>query len=186
MKKFSKVIGVILVGLLLGVIACGQQPQQADAPEGGTASDTVAVQPAGPERSDSSAPSQEPAQAAAPVARDGLSAQPSVDKVGPADRSTSVGDTPEALAPQPFFLLITEPQHDTVVTDPSMRLSGRTGADAVVSINGVPAEVDGLGSFTTTAQLEPGPNIIDVVATSPEGEVISSVVAVIYRPAKTG
>ena len=102
------------------------------------------------------------------------------------DVSTAVGDTPQALAPQTFFLLITEPQYDTVVTGPSMRLSGRTGADAVVSVNGVSAEVDGLGAFTTTAQLEPGPNIIDVVATSPEGEVISSVVAVIYRPAKTG
>ena len=177
MKKVSKVIGAFLVVLLLGVIACGQQPEQAGAlaatpflaapeqpPELATAPDALAWQPAAPEQSDTSAPSQEPAQAAAPAA----------------------GDTPQALAPQPFFLLITEPQHDTVVTGPSMRLSGRTGADAVVSVNGVLAEVDGLGSFTTTAQLEPGPNIIDVVATSPEGEVISSVVAGIYRPAKTG
>ena len=30
--------------------------------------------------------------------------------------------------------------------------------------------------------LAQGPNIIDVVATSPEGEVLSAVIAVIYRP----
>ncbi len=179
MNKVSKVIGAILLGLLLGVTACGQQPEQADAP-------VTAPSLSAPEQSDTSAPLQEPAQAAAPAASDGPSVQPSVDKVGPTDVSTAAGDTPQALAPQPFFLLIIEPQHDTVVTDPSMRLSGRTGADAVVSVNGVSAEVDGLGAFTTIAQLEPGPNIIDVVATSPEGEVISSVVAVIYRPAKTG
>ena len=63
-----------------------------------------------------------------------------------------------------------------------MRLAGRTAAGGIVSVNGVSTPVDGLGIFTTTVALEPGPNIIDVVATSPEGEVQSSVVAVIYRP----
>ena len=200
MKKIPKVIGAVLLVLLLGVMACGQQPKEADAPatasslaapevaapEGATAPNGLAVEPAGPEQSDTSTTSQEPVQAAATAANDGSSVQPSVDKVAPTDVSTADGGISQAVAPQFFFLLIIEPQHDAVVTDPSMQLSGRTGTDAVVSVNGVSAEVDGLGAFVTAAQLEPGPNIIDVVATSPEGEVISSVIAVIYRPTKTG
>ena len=89
-----------------------------------------------------------------------------------------------ALPPQPFLLLITEPQDQSVVTNSILRLAGRTGPLAIVSVNGVSVAVDPFGTFTTMVTLEEGPNIIDVVATNDDGQVLSTVVAVIYRAAE--
>ena len=88
-----------------------------------------------------------------------------------------------ALPPQPFLLLVTEPRSQSVVNQRILRLSGRTGPDAIASINGVSVNVDLFGSFSTMVTLEPGPNLIDVVATNNDGQVLSTVVAVIYRQA---
>ena len=87
-----------------------------------------------------------------------------------------------ALPPQPFLLLVTEPEDQSIVSEGLIRLSGRTGAEAIASVNGVSVPVDELGFFSTTVTLEPGPNIIDVVATDADGQVLSTVIAVIYRP----
>ena len=87
-----------------------------------------------------------------------------------------------ALPRQPFFLLITHPQDQSIVTESPIGLSGRTAPDAIVSVNGVSVPVDPPGTFSTTVTLEPGPNIIDVVATSTDGQVLSAVIAVILRP----
>ena len=87
-----------------------------------------------------------------------------------------------ALPPQPFLLFVTEPEDQSIVSEGSIRLSGRTGPEAIASINGVSVPVDELGFFSTVLILEPGPNIIDVVATNNDGRVLSTVIAVIYRP----
>jgi hypothetical protein len=84
--------------------------------------------------------------------------------------------------PQPFFLVVTEPRDQSIVSESPIRLSGRTMPDAVVSVSGVGIPVDDLGAFWTMVTMEPGPNIIDVVATNAEGRVLSTVVALIYRP----
>ena len=97
--------------------------------------------------------------------------------------SITISVTSLALPAQPFLLLVTEPVTQSVVNQPILRLSGRTGPDAIASINGVSVEVDLFGSFSTMVTLEPGPNIIDVVATNNDGQVLSTVVAVIYREA---
>ena len=86
------------------------------------------------------------------------------------------------LPDQPFLLLVTEPRDQSVVRSQDIRLSGRTGPQGVASVNGVAVAVDELGIFSTSVVLEPGPNIIDVVATNNEGQVLSGVVAIIYRP----
>ena len=83
----------------------------------------------------------------------------------------------------PFLLLITEPESESVVDSPQLPLSGRTGPNAIVSINGRSVPVDRFGYFSTTMLLVQGPNIIDVVATNDDGETLSQVIAVIYRPA---
>ena len=83
---------------------------------------------------------------------------------------------------RPFMLVITEPKHESIVSDENIQLSGRTGPEAVVSVNGALQSVDLMGSFSTPVVLEPGPNLFDVVATNVDGRVSSSVVAVIYRP----
>jgi len=84
-------------------------------------------------------------------------------------------------APQAFFLLVTEPENQTVVFTRNIRLTGKTGLGALVSVNGVSIGVDAQGAFTTILTLDPGPNIIDVVSTSPDGQVLDTVLAVIYR-----
>ena len=92
---------------------------------------------------------------------------------------TVVYEIPPAEA---FFLLIIEPESQSVVQTSPLTLSGHTVSDAIVSVSGVGVNVDEQGAFSTTVALEPGPNIIDVVATNPEGRILSAVVAVIYRP----
>ena len=87
-----------------------------------------------------------------------------------------------ALPPQPFFLLITEPEDQTIVSRGTIPVTGRTVPDAVVTVEGVGVPVGELGIFSTSVTLEQGPNIIDVVATGPQGEQLSAVIAVIFRP----
>jgi hypothetical protein len=82
----------------------------------------------------------------------------------------------------PFLLVITEPRDRSIVSAGIIRLSGRTGPEAVVSVNGVSLGIDKVGKFSTLVALEPGPNIIDVVSTNSDGQVMSAVAAVIYRP----
>lgn len=83
----------------------------------------------------------------------------------------------------PFLLLITAPEKESVVSSPELRLTGRTGPNAIVSIDGRSAPVDRYGYFSATIALNEGPNFIDVVATNDDGTTLSEVVAVIYRPA---
>ena len=96
-------------------------------------------------------------------------------------QDTALTVTSVVLPPQPFFLVITEPKDQSVVSDNPIRLSGRTSADAVVSINGVNVPVDVLGIFSVTVTLDVGPNIIEVVATDTDGKVLSSIIALIFR-----
>ncbi len=87
-----------------------------------------------------------------------------------------------ALPTLAFLLLITEPEDQSIVSEPQIRLSGRTGPDASLSVNGVFVRVDELGFFFSLVNLEVGPNIIEVVATSNDGRELSQIIAIIYRP----
>lgn len=87
-----------------------------------------------------------------------------------------------ALPPQPFFLLITQPENQSVAAQPSIPLAGRTTPGTVVSVNGISLSVDAAGVFSTTVTLEAGPNIIDVAAIGAAGETLNETIAVIYRP----
>ena len=88
----------------------------------------------------------------------------------------------EVQAATAFFLLVTEPEDQTIVSASRQPVAGRTAPDAIVSVNGVGVEVDEAGAFSTTVTLEQGPNLIEVVGTSPDGRVLSAVLAVIFRP----
>ena len=81
----------------------------------------------------------------------------------------------------PFLLLLTEPQNETVVNNSLLPISGRTGPNAIVSINGRSVPVDRFGYFSSSFLLDEGPNVIDVVATNDDGQTLSRVLAVIYR-----
>ena len=75
------------------------------------------------------------------------------------------------LPSQPFVLEVDEPKDQTTVTESPIPVSGRTGSEAVVSINGRSVPVDEIGMFFTLVDLEPGPNIIDIVANNIDGQV---------------
>ena len=94
---------------------------------------------------------------------------------------TAVSRRVTALA-LPFLLLITEPESQSIVSSPTLPLSGRTGPNAVVSINARSVPVDRFGYFSASILLEEGPNFIDVVATNDDGRTLSQIVAVIFRP----
>ncbi len=90
------------------------------------------------------------------------------------------------LPPQPFFLLVTQPEDQSLVLHPNIPLVGRTTPGTVVTVNGVSVPVDISGVFSTTVTLEPGPNIIEVQGTSTDGDELSALVAVIYRTQNGG
>ena len=96
-------------------------------------------------------------------------------------RRRSLSRTVTSLA-LPFLLLVTEPENESIVSVSVLRLAGRTGPNAIVSINGRSVPVDRFGYFSGTVSLDDGPNVIDVVATNDDGRTLSTVVAVIYRP----
>ena len=83
---------------------------------------------------------------------------------------------------EPCFLTITQPEEDVTKTnDPNMRLWGRTGSDATVTVNGIAIPVDLLGIFSTTITLRPGLNTIAVVATCTTGDVLRKSLLVTYE-----
>ena len=95
-------------------------------------------------------------------------------------RRRSISRTVTSLA-LPFLLLVTEPENESIVSESMLRLSGRTGPNAIVSINGRSVPVDRFGHFSSSVTLVEGPNVIDVVATNDDGSTFSKVLAVIYR-----
>lgn len=98
-----------------------------------------------------------------------------------ATETTTLSVVSLLLPPQPFFLIVTEPEDQSFVTHPIIPLIGRTTAGTMVTIKGVAVPVDISGVFSTTVNLEPGPNLIEVQGTSAEGEELNALVAVIYR-----
>jgi len=74
------------------------------------------------------------------------------------------------------------PPDGLVVNDPSVTVVGGTREDAVVGINGIPADINALGVFSDTISLEEGGNLIEVVATDIEENVRFQTVVVFYEP----
>jgi len=73
--------------------------------------------------------------------------------------ATSIPITPAA-----FFLKVTAPQDESVVTTGTVQVTGETTPNAVVTVNSQLAEVDADGRFQVSLNLTEGPNLIEVVA----------------------
>ena len=86
------------------------------------------------------------------------------------------------LPSQPFVLEIDEPLDQITVNESPIPVAGRTGSDAVVSVNGRSARVNEVGRFATLVDLEPGANVIHIIANNINGEVLDALIAVIFRP----
>ena len=76
--------------------------------------------------------------------------------------------------------------NESVVRSDRVLLHGVTSPDAIVSVNGVILEVQPDGTFELTLPLEPGPNIVDIVASDLEGNSINSSLAIISIPEASG
>ena len=79
-------------------------------------------------------------------------------------------------------LYILWPVNDGTVNRTSVPVIGATNVDAVVTVNGVPVEVDVLGIFSTSVALEEGPNAIEVTVSDLLGNVHSQMVVVFRMP----
>ncbi len=81
-----------------------------------------------------------------------------------------------------LFLEIEGLSEESVVRGDSVVARGRTSPDALVSINGVIVPVDVDGAFEAMLALDPGPNLIEVVASDLDGNETSQVLAVVSLP----
>ncbi len=95
-----------------------------------------------------------------------------------AQTPTSIPTTNKEL-----FLEIMEPADEVVVDVSRITVSGKTLADAVLSINGVIADVDYQGIFIEEVNLDAGPNIIEIIASDFYGNEESAILTVIYTAA---
>lgn len=142
-------------------------------------------------------PSLVPPTASKPTASPPLmvTAAPKVTTPSPAPRTkatppqapvtTPVPPSPEIMPPVPqpeFRLLIIEPANETILNSSPVRVRGTASLDAVVSINGNIVTLADDGSFNTTLNLLEGPNMVEIIATNPEGKQVSQILTVIYLP----
>ena len=81
-----------------------------------------------------------------------------------------------------LLLQISSPVDNSVVSSEEIPVAGRSSPDATVSVNGVLADTDTLGSFEALLSLEEGPNLIEVIASDLAGDVRTTVLMVIYIP----
>ena len=84
--------------------------------------------------------------------------------------------------PESLFLEILEPADETVVTDSTLVVVGRTTPDAVVSVAEQTVDVNAEGEFVALVTLDAGPNVIEVAASDLSGTQETSLLAVIYLP----
>ena len=80
----------------------------------------------------------------------------------------------------PFSLLY--PPDGLEVFEPQVEVMGVTRPDAVIGVNGVPLQTNSLGIFFTTATLEEGPNLIEIVATDISSNVRFQTIVIFYSP----
>ena len=90
--------------------------------------------------------------------------------------------TPEDSLPSELFLEITEPADESIVSQSIVTVRGLTTPDAILSVSGQTVDVDAQGGFAVEITLEPGPNIIELVASNLEGAEESALLSLIYIP----
>ena len=81
-----------------------------------------------------------------------------------------------------LYLEVIYPEDETVISTDSIVVSGKTLPSAIVSVNGKLTPVDAEGTFTCPIQLEPGPNDIQVVASTLDGEETGKVLVIVNIP----
>jgi hypothetical protein len=100
----------------------------------------------------------------------------------PSGATTPAYDPASNIVLASFFLEVTDPQDEAVVTVSPLPVQGQTTPDSVTTVNGQVVEVDAQGQFMTQVDLEEGPNFIEVLASDFDGHQEGQVLTVIYIP----
>ena len=92
----------------------------------------------------------------------------------------AVANTP---TPSTNFTVTLEAPRDGETTNASpVLVTGFTTPGAVVSANDVVGIANAQGHFALTVPLQSGPNVLEVIASKPDGEQTFVIVTVLYRP----
>ncbi len=96
-------------------------------------------------------------------------------KTVPASNNKIVSIVSPTPTPLPsIFLTVDKPKDEEVVTNKVLVISGKTAVNAIVTIVTDTSEdvinPSGNGDFSTTATLDEGQNIIEIIAIAPNGE----------------
>lgn len=186
-----RVSGILLVGaLVLFAIACrGTVGRGTPAPDSRNPATAIPTTTPGPVVTLSPSPRPSPTVTTAPTP-----SNPTPVRATPSPALTPHLTLPTAtprppVVTEPVATVSTELSLDifgigdeTKVRGTSIIVAGRTHADAVLSINGVIIPMDADGRFEVTVALNPGPNLIEVVASDLDGNQKSRVLVVIALP----
>jgi hypothetical protein len=144
----------------------------------------------------------EPGEAGSPAVA--LTGKPSATPVPPVVQPTPVVPTtvpatatavPPTATPLPptatpdvidgaFFLHMVAPEDgEAFVSTNTFEVIGRTSLDALVTVNDTFADVAIDGTFSVVVELDEGPNVVEVVASTAGGDEDSIVLVIIFEPA---
>ena len=89
-------------------------------------------------------------------------------------------NTPTPAAP--FKITLDAPRDGDTANISPLPVKGVTVPNAVVSVNDVVGLADGEGRFYVTVPLQAGPNVLEVIASQPNGQQSYVIVTVMYQP----
>lgn len=90
-----------------------------------------------------------------------------------------------ATTPTPsgvFVITIDAPREGETVRTLPLAVIGQTAPNAVVSVNDAVAIAGPDGRFTLSVALEPGPNVLEIIASKSSGEQVFAILTVLYQP----
>ena len=90
---------------------------------------------------------------------------------------------PNTPTPTIPFTITLDALHDGETTNASpLLVSGFTIPNAIVSVNDTVGLANADGRFVLTVPLEPGPNVLEIIASKPTGDQASLILTVLYQP----
>lgn len=168
-----------LVTITVLAAACSQPaptPTPAPAAVATQAPAPALTQPPAPAATPTIAPQPVATPTSAPVATP-IPAATAAPTSTPAPAPTAAA--PAAEARSELKLTVSQPENESVVSAPTVTVKGATSPDAVVSVNGALATIAADGTFSQDVSLQPGPNRIEVLASTFDGQSKSQVLNLI-------
>ncbi len=82
----------------------------------------------------------------------------------------------------PFTITLDAPRDGETTNASPLLVSGFTIPNAIVSVNDTVGLAAADGRFALTVPLEPGPNVLEIIASKPTGDQTSLILTVLYQP----